>query len=247
MGSLQHRHTNQNTHIHTYVCVSLLECVYVFVGEKENKRRPREAVNSHERAASAAVAKVTGTIGASSKHEATWWSQCCPTGAKYRFGVVPSTLPLSHVGVKAVRGAWTGGGLELGWWFYCAEQCCAVSSSMCVCVLQPPLSFVVCCVICSSVLLFLFLCRFSAVLFVLFSCLDDVVLALVVLPLIVAVAGSLQTHTDRGTRAHTHTGMAGWCFLFCCFVLDRQCNFPLHIFPSAHTLTCSLRMFYLIQ
>lgn len=137
---------------------------------------------------------------------------------------------------RGVGWSWGGGSTVLS----SAVLCCVVE---CVCVLQPPLSFVVCCVICSSVLLFLFLCRFSAVLFVLFSCLDDVVLALVVLPLIVAVAGSLQTHTDRGTRAHTHTGMAGWCFLFCCFVLDRQCNFPLHIFPSAHTRTCSLRMF----
>lgn len=76
-------------------------------------------------------------------------------------------------------------------------------------------SFVVCCVICSSVLLFLFLCRFSAVLFVLLSCLDDVVLALVVLPLIVAAAGSLQTHTDRGTRAHRHGRVAFSILLFC--------------------------------
>lgn len=122
-------------YICTNVCVSLLDCVYVFVREKENKRRPREAVNSHEQAASAAVAEVTGTIGASSKHEATWWSQCCPTGAKYRFGVVPSTLPLSHVGVKAVQGAWTGGGggvragvvVLLCW----AVLCCVVE---CVCV-----------------------------------------------------------------------------------------------------------------
>lgn len=207
--------------MHTHVCVSLLECVYVFVGGKENKRRPREAVNSHERAASAAVAEVTGTIGASSKHEATWWSQCCPTGAKYRFGVVPSTLPLSHVGVKAVRGAWTGGGLELGWWFYCAEQCCAVLSSVCVCCsLLCRLSFVVWfvllfCSSSSSVVSRPFcLCYFLASM-MLFS------LLLFFLLLLLLLAHFKHTQTEAHAHTHTQAWQGG---VFCFVVLSLTDN-----------------------